>query len=227
MKKNLKGTWRQALLAFFGPVLLVVLVRWLFIEPFMIPSGSMLPNLLIHDHIFVNKLSFGIQNPLARGFLVQWSHPQVGDIVVFRFPENPDVFFVKRILAVGGDEISIKNGIVTLNGKALPLEAWTPEFSDESFDYFLETSNKTYLIRYRNKEDSYLDTTKVPEGSFFVIGDNRDQSNDSRFWGPVSERFLIGRASFIWLSCEKTLTSAQFLCDPSTIRWDRLLKKIE
>lgn len=225
--KSLRGTWRQALLTFFMPVIIVVGIRWLLFEPFVIPSGSMIPTLLIHDHIFVNKLSFGIQLPFGNRLMLQWSHPRSGDIVVFRFPENPDVFYVKRILAVGGDEISMENGIVTVNGNAIPQTSLKEEGLTDGFDYFQETLRTTYTVRYRNKEASHLTLTQVPEGHFYVIGDNRDQSNDSRFWGPVPEKYLVGRAQVIWLSCESTLVTAQFLCDPATIRWDRLLKKVE
>lgn len=225
--KNLRGTWRQALLTFFMPVLVVVGIRWLLFEPFVIPSGSMIPTLQIHDHIFVNKLSFGIQMPFANRFLIQWAHPRAGDVVVFRYPENPDVFYVKRVLAVGGDEISIEQGVVSVNGVPNPQEAFDSEETDNDFEYFFEKSNRSYTVRYLNKEGSYFGPFQVPDGTFFVMGDNRDQSNDSRYWGVVPESNLIGRARVVWLSCEQTLVTAQFLCDPSTIRWDRLLKKVE
>lgn len=226
-KKDLRGTWRQALLSFFGPVLMVLTVRWILVEPFVIPSGSMIPTLQIHDHIFVNKLSFGVHVPFGNQFIFKWRSPQRGEVVVFRFPENPEVFYVKRVAAVGGDEISIKSGDVFINGKALEQKPIAPEQAEEGFDYFQEISSKPYTIRYIRKEESDFETVKVPEKSFFVIGDNRDQSNDSRFWGFIPEENLVGTAQWIWLSCHETLASAQFLCDPSTIRWDRLLKKVE
>lgn len=216
-----KGTWPQALVTFFAPILIIMMVRWLLFEPFVIPSGSMIPTLLVHDHIFVNKLSFGIKVPFGKSFIVQWAHPKRGDVVVFRFPDNPEVFYVKRILAVGGDEIAVENGKVIVNGEALSQE---PLPIEENFEYFRE---KHYTIRYLNHDGSNFPPTKIPEHSFFVIGDNRDQSNDSRFWGVVPEENLIGRAKLIWLACGQTLTSAQFICDPQTLRWDRFLKGID
>ncbi len=227
MKKDLRGTWPQALLTFFAPILLVIAVRWILIEPFVIPSGSMLPTLLIHDHIMVNKLAFGLQIPFGNGFLLQWGRPQPGDIIVFRYPPNPDVFYVKRVVAVGGDEIQVQDGVISINGKPYPQEPMPAGNFEEGFDYFHETSNSTYVIRYIHKELSNFGPQKVPAGHVFAMGDNRDQSSDSRIWGFVPETNLVGTAKVIWLSCQETLPSAQFLCDPSTIRWDRILKKAE
>lgn len=228
MKKDLRGTWPQALLTFFGPVVLILAVRWLLIEPFVIPSGSMIPTLQIHDHIFVSKLAYGVHLPFGRSFLFQWQHPQVGQVVVFRFPESPEVFYIKRVIATAGDEISVGQGSIQVNGKVYSQESIeAPEREEAGFDYYRETSTHSYVVRYLNKEMSHFHPIKVPEKSFFVMGDNRDQSNDSRFWGFVPEENLIGTAQIIWLSCEETLKSAQFLCDPSSIRWDRLLKKVQ
>ncbi len=238
-RKDLRATWPQALMTFFAPILLLLGIRWLLFEPFVIPSGSMIPTLLIHDHIFVNKLAFGIRIPFGAKFLVQWGHPERGQVVVFRNPQNPDMFFVKRVLAVGGDEISVDQGVVSVNHQALKqianeapgkeLPAITGDNSEDQFEYLTETNldQRSYPIRFLNRELSQFHSTVVPAGSFFVMGDNRDQSNDSRFWGFVPEANAIGTAKLIWLSCGQTLTSAPFICAPQTIRWDRLLKKVE
>lgn len=234
--KDLRATWSQGLITFLTPIVLLLSVRWLLFEPFVIPSGSMIPTLLIHDHIFVNKLAFGIRIPFAKQFLAQWSRPEKGQVVVFRYPDNPEVFYVKRVLATGGDEISIEHGIVSVNGS--PLEQFPILMEDkvndeegERFEYLTESFSgsavRKYAVRYLNRQLSSLNSTRVPEGSFFVVGDNRDQSNDSRFWGFVPDGHAIGTAKMIWLSCEQTLTSAPFICAPQTIRWDRLLKKVE
>lgn len=228
MKKNLRGTWSQALLAFFGPVLLLLTVRWLLVEPFVIPSGSMIPTLEIHDHIVVNKMAYGIRWPFGDSYIIQWKHPKPGEVVVFRYPENPEVFYVKRVVAVGGDEIQVQDGVISVNGQAYHQDSKGGGEDMEDFEYFKETASaRTYTIRYGHKELSSYGPFKVPEKSFFVMGDNRDQSSDSRVWGAIPERYLLGSAKLVWLSCEDTLKSAQFLCDPSLIRWDRLLKKIE
>ena len=231
MKKDLRGTWPQALLSFFGPVLLVICVRWLLFEPFVIPSGSMIPTLLIHDHIFVNKLSYGIHTPFQNHFFWQWSHPEHGQDVVFRFPENPEVFYVKRVIAVGGEEVEVHKGEISVNGVRFSQASFVPKDAEPDlkaeFSYEKETSAHSYVIRHRKKLSSEFPKTKVPSGQFFVMGDNRDQSSDSRVWGFVPEENLIGGAQLIWLSCDRTLASAQFLCDPQTIRWQRLLKKVD
>lgn len=228
----MRGTWPQALRTFFLPIVIVVGVRWLLVEPFIIPSGSMIPTLLIHDHIAVNKFRYGIKVPFSNLFLIQWSHPQRGETVVFRFPDNPDVFYVKRVVAVAGDQIEVRDGNLVINGEvipqtALPLDVPVKNIAFEpSFDYFLENhlssvTEEAHVVRYRNKSASFFHPVTVPPNSFFAMGDNRDQSSDSRFWGYVPEQNLIGSATYIWLSCEKTLESAAFICDPQTLRWNR------
>lgn len=221
MKKDLRATWPQALFTFFMPIFLVLGVRWILLEPFVVPSGSMIPTLLIHDHILANKLSYGVHLPFSNKWLVHWSNPQRGDIAVFRYPEKTDVFFVKRIVAIPGDEVSVTHGILSINGKPLgQVDASIPAGADHRFQYFTESG---HLVRYLEKESSNFHSIKIPEGQYFAMGDNRDQSSDSRYWGFVPEENFVGAVQAIWLSCEKTLPSASFLCDPSTIRWNRVL----
>ncbi len=229
-----KGTWPQALVTFFAPILIIVTLRWLIFEPFVIPSGSMIPTLLIHDHIFVNKLAFGIKVPFGKSFIIQWAKPERGTVVVFRYPENPEVFYVKRIVAISGDQVAVKNGVLSINGNELsqePLPEPAGPALEAGFEYWKETTatepTHSYNIRYLNKANSEFESFTVPENSFFVIGDNRDQSNDSRFWGVIPEKNLIGTAKMIWLSCGQTLVTAQFICDPQTIRWNRIFDRVE
>ena len=223
-RRDLRATCPQALLTLFGPLLLFFTVRWILAEPYVIPSGSMIPTLHIHDHILVNKLAYGVHVPFSKAWIVQWSAPKRGDIVVFRLPSNPDVFYVKRAIGLSGDRIRVDEGVVSINGQPLKLQAIqdpaAPEFRDETFSYF---SEENHVVRFRAKEDSFAEEVTVPEGELFVMGDNRDQSSDSRFWGFVPQENLIGRAWLIWLACDYTLPSAQFLCDPKTLRWDRVL----
>lgn len=215
-RKDLRSSWERALLTFLLPLMLVFSVRWLVFEPFVIPSGSMLPNLLINDHILVSKSSFGLRWPFAQDYLVTWGQPQRGDIVVFRYPINPDVYYVKRVLGVPGDEIEIKSGQMIINGNPLSLE---PVEGDAGFETFQEEGR---IVRYLNRSASNFEKTVVPEGSYFFVGDNRDQSNDSRSWGFVSKDLLVGKALLIWLSCDQMMATAQFLCEPATIRWSRV-----
>jgi len=227
--KDLRGTWSQALITFFAPIFLILIVRWLIVEPFVIPSGSMIPNLLIHDHIAVNKLAFGIHLPFSNQWMIRWGKPTPGDIVVFKFPDNPEVYYIKRLIGLPGDKILVKGLDVYVNGVRWEHQAIeTPLDEDGDFDYFVERTNQghSHLVRfYKNSGTKGSEfKTEVPSGEYFFMGDNRDQSNDGRYWGTVPEKYLVGRAWIVWLSCSQMLESANFACDPLTLRWRRLLK---
>lgn len=222
MKKDLRATWKQALICFLGPLLAIFVVRWLLLEPYVIPSGSMIPTLWVHDHIFVNKLAYGIHVPMSKSWILHWGSPRKNEIVVFRYPESPEVFYVKRVVATAGDTLEIREGQMWINGEAIPQEPLSQD--EEGFMHFQEPGRR---IRYLHYEESNFDSITVPEDHFFVIGDNRDQSNDSRYWGPVPVENVVGRASLIWLSCEETLPSARFLCDPKTLRFERIFKIVQ
>lgn len=224
--KDLRGTWFQALIGIFGPILFFLVLRWAFFEPFVIPSGSMIPNLLIHDHILVKKFSFGLKLPFSDFWLFRWGEPERGQIVVFRYPKNPQVYFVKRLIGMPGDKIEIEGGQVSVNGSRwgqVPIETL-----EEDYEYFWEeSSNSRHIIRFRESPprgegEEYL----VPEGQYFFMGDNRDESHDSRSWGFVSEEALIGPVVLVWLSCESMLKAAPFVCDPSKLRWSRMFTRI-
>lgn len=235
-KKSLKGTWPQALLTFLAPIFLVFSMRWLVFEPFVIPSESMVPNLLVHDHLFVTKFSFGIKKPFGNGFLLMWGKPQRGDIVVFRYPPNPEVFYIKRLIGLPGDTVVVKNGRITVNGQPWSLDEKDVSRPKEDsadmreFLYYEEDSGQEkHIVRFVTSFSSEAEGTTytVPEKSYFMMGDNRDQSSDSRVWGFVPEANLVGRAAMIWLSCENTLPTASFICDPTQIRWSRLLQSLK
>lgn len=227
---NLKGTWNQAILTFLFPILLVMGVRWALFEPFVIPSGSMIPNLLIHDHILVKKFAYGLHFPFSDKWLVQWSTPQRGDIVVFKYPENPDVYYIKRLIGLPGDRIEVRAGRITVNDKPFEMASYEgPLVNNKEFYYFTENNTqKTYVVRFLSEESSAdVQVYQVPQGQFFFMGDNRDQSSDSRFWGFVKNDYLVGKASVIWLSCNSTLPTMTFVCDPSQIRFNRLFKALD
>jgi signal peptidase I len=229
-KKSLKGTWSQAIGTFLLPLLLVFAIRWVVVEPFVIPSGSMIPNLLVHDHILVKKYSLGLKIPFSDYWLARWRNPQRGEVLVFRYPENPEVFYIKRLIGLPGDSVVVKgSGQITVNG-----EEWTLKthelLEDDNFKYFVEDSGKQkHIVRFygspiaSNESQEY----KVPEHKYFFMGDNRDQSSDGRVWGFVPEKYLVGPASVIWLSCENTLTSVSYICDPRQIRWKRLFNSVQ
>jgi signal peptidase I len=233
-----KGTWSQALKAFGGPILAVFVFRWLLLEPFVIPSGSMIPTFLVHDHILVNKLAYGVHFPFTDRWIFQWSHPKKRQIAVFKNPKNPEVFFVKRIVATAGDEIEMSKGFLFVNGEKIeqvPISdlpqfdssrIYSGEDDEDNFEYFLESGN---LIRYlqAGRSSSEFENIKVPEDSVFVMGDNRHQSSDSRAWGFVPESNIIGKSEWIWLSCDKTLQDGPFLCDPRSMRWARMFHRTQ
>lgn len=230
-RKSLKGTWSQALWAFIWPILLILGIRWALVEPYVIPSGSMIPNLLVYDHIFVQKSSFGLRLPFSDRWLLRWGEPRPGDVIVFRYPESPSIFYIKRLIAGPGDHVRIENGRVSVNGAAWPVAGETPPSflpseENEGFEYFQETGpHEHHQVRFAESVSAQdvIQEWTVPEESYFFMGDNRDQSSDSRAWGFVPESHLIGKAWIIWLSCDRMLESARFLCDPSTLRWNRLL----
>ncbi|MNK89028.1 Signal peptidase I [compost metagenome] len=228
-RKSKKGTWDQAILTFLFPIALVLGLRWAFIEPFVIPSGSMIPNLLIHDHILVKKFAYGLRFPFADKWLVRWANPERGQVVVFKYPENPDVYYIKRLIGLPGDEVIVKNGRISVNGEAWGLTSLENPAYEPGFFYFTE-ANQTgnHIVRFLSNGDGGESRVFiVPQGQFFFMGDNRDQSSDSRYWGFVKEEYLVGRAWMVWLSCDSTLPTMTFVCDPAQIRWNRLFTKVE
>ncbi|HRO66280.1 MAG TPA: signal peptidase I [Pseudobdellovibrionaceae bacterium] len=227
----MKGTWSQALWAFAWPILLILGIRWALVEPYVIPSGSMIPNLLVSDHIFVQKSSFGLRFPFSDRWFMRWGKPHSGDVIVFRYPESPSVFYIKRLIGEPGDQVRVENGRISVNGRSWSLDeepapAALPAEESEGFVYFQEQGPREHhLVRFMESSGDHevIQEWTVPEGHYFFMGDNRDQSSDSRAWGFVPESHLIGKAWIIWLSCDRMLESARFLCDPSTLRWNRML----
>ncbi len=229
-----RGTWIQGLLSLFFPLALVFAFRWLVLEPFVIPSGSMIPTLQIHDHIIVTKLSYGLKSPFTDKWLWLWHKPERGDVVVFKYPPNPDVFYIKRLIGLPGDKIEIRDGRLRINGvEPVTNLRDVPADNESAFYYYdevLPDDPRHHQTRYYNKKpDPEIDETvhEVPEGHYFFLGDNRHQSADGRSFGFVDERLIRGKAWAIWLSCDEMLPTASFVCNPSTIRWPRLFRAIE
>lgn len=227
-KGNLKGTWNQAILTFLLPILLVLSVRWALLEPFVIPSGSMIPNLLIHDHILVQKFAFGLRIPTTDTWLAQWSTPKRGDIVVFKYPQNPDVYYIKRLIGIPGDRVEVKGGRITVNDQPFALTATENEKFEKGYFYFTENNGQvSYPVRFISDAEGNTQVVVVPKDQYFFMGDNRDESSDSRAWGFVKNDYLVGKAWLIWLSCDNTLPTMTFVCDPAQIRFDRLFQKLQ
>ncbi|MEF8834124.1 MAG: signal peptidase I [Halofilum sp. (in: g-proteobacteria)] len=190
----------------FFPVLLIVLVLRSFLaEPFRIPSPSMLPTLEVGDFIVVNKVSYGVRLPVTHTEVIGTGEPDRGDVAVFRYPRKPSINYIKRIVGLPGDQIAYYNRRLFVNGDPVPMErigTYRPaggnggaellEFRERMGD----TSHSVLLDPDgRSPEGEFI----VPEGQYFVLGDNRDHSNDSRSWGYVPEANLVGEAEFIWM----------------------------
>lgn len=239
-KKGKQGRWPYALLLFFFPLILFFSFRWLVIETFVIPSESMVPNLFIHDHILVQKYVYGIKPMMGDGWLINWSEPKRGDVVVFRYPENRDVFFIKRLVGLPGDKIEVRGMNVKINGELLDLQPIENPVQDISFrvayqpdaQYYSEKlGDINHFVRFEGTSafDAAMETKtfEVAPNSYFVMGDNRYNSQDSRFWGNLPKDLLVGRARYIWFSCEKMLEAAPYICDPLSLRLERLFKTIK
>lgn len=191
----------------FFPVLLIVLVLRSFVaEPFRIPSESMLPTLQVGDFIVVNKFSYGVRLPVTHTKLLDTGEPERGDVVVFRYPRSPSVNYIKRIVGVPGDKIAYYNRRIFLNGEPVPIERvgpYTPPGEDPGGEpmvkYRESLGDAGHSIVLDPRGRSFEGEFVVPDGRYFVLGDNRDHSNDSRRWGYVSESHLVGEAEMIWM----------------------------
>ena len=242
-KKKLSVELLKSFSSTAGIIFLILIFRWLLIEPFVIPSGSMIPSLLIRDHIAVNKMAYGIRYPFSNKYLWRRGIPQRGDVVVFRSTEDRR-FMVKRIVGLPGDTVFIdENGQVWINSERLSRESIrNPKNSEEfysvserslgasyrDYDFFVEeTEKRRYRVIQRLSTYSrWAETYTVPKDSVFVLGDNRDDSKDSRSWGALPMDNIMGRAFGIWLSCEESFFSLRILCNPLTIRGERIFRGI-
>jgi signal peptidase I len=216
--------WLDWTAGLFPVICAVFFMRSFLFEPFKIPSGSMIPTLLVGDLILVNKFHYGIRLPVINQLVVPNHKPARGDVIVFRYPVNPSIDYIKRVVGLPGDEIAYINKKLMINGKPVPTES-LPEFYDEdSLRYSLQFSEKLGSTEHRILVDKdrppYIPepaiepfpfrdqcrysgegvVCKVPEGHFFAMGDNRDNSQDSRFWGFVPERNIVGKAFVVWMN---------------------------
>ncbi|KPL28043.1 MAG: hypothetical protein AMJ72_05460 [Acidithiobacillales bacterium SM1_46] len=194
--------------AFFPVILIVFLLRSFLVEPFRIPSGSMLPSLLIGDFILVNKFAYGIRLPIVNKKIIDLGGPKRGEVMVFRFPTEPTVNYIKRVVGIPGDRVLYKDKRLYINGK--PMEQSDPRSYAGGGDLTGQISQVTenldgvsHEILLSDRPDRAVEIT-VPEGHYFVMGDNRDHSNDSRYWGYVPDRNLVGRAFLVWFSWDHT-----------------------
>ncbi|MPV64561.1 signal peptidase I [Burkholderia sp. BE17] len=214
--------WLEYTASFFPVILAVFVVRSFIVEPFKIPSGSMVPTLLVGDFILVNKFEYGLRLPVTNTKITQGSPLSRGDVVVFRYPKDESVDYIKRVIGLPGDTVAYQDKQLTINGQPVPETPLPDFFDDERQNYakqFEETiGNKknailnnpavppfvmgAYDYPYRDNctYNSRGVICKVPPGHYFMMGDNRDNSADSRYWGFVPDRNIVGRAFFIWMN---------------------------
>ena len=206
--------------SFFPVILAVLLLRSFLVEPFRIPSGSMMPTLLVGDFILVNKYAYGIRLPVVNKKIMEVGEPTRGDVVVFRFPKDPGIDYIKRVIGVPGDHVVYRDKTLYINQKKVPqlqegsyigtgsglsmsgADLRSEELGDADHDILV-------VPRVRGISADVV----VPEGHYFVMGDNRDNSNDSRYWGFVPDDNLVGKAFMIWMNWDSAAGG---------VGWDRI-----
>jgi len=214
--------WVEYGASFFPVILLVFVLRSFIVEPFKIPSGSMIPTLQVGDFILVNKFTYGIRLPVINKKIIDVGQPQRGDVMVFRYPEDPSLDYIKRVVGIPGDKVAYQNKRLTINGQPVETRRIDDYLQTERLKYSKQFIEKPEGIEHRTLNDDdapgfISDATQfphrqdclynnagvictVPAGHYFMMGDNRDNSRDSRFWGFVPEENIVGKAFFIWLN---------------------------
>ena len=214
--------WLDWTAGLFPVILAVFFLRSFLYEPFKIPSGSMIPTLLVGDLILVNKYHYGFRLPVINTKITEGIAPQRGDVMVFRYPPRPSLDYIKRVVGLPGDEVSYLNKRLRINGQDVPTSSLAQFFDEDRMRYtnqFEEKlGDKAHRLLNHDDRPAYVEgaeqfpyrencrysvegvVCKVPAGHFFTMGDNRDNSLDSRFWGFVPEKNIVGRAVFVWMN---------------------------
>jgi signal peptidase I len=220
----LQPWWLDWTAGLFPVIVVVFVLRSFLFEPFKIPSGSMIPTLMINDLILVNKFHYGVRLPVLNTKIFDNHSPERGDVMVFRYPPKPSLDYIKRVVGLPGDEVAYLNKKLSVNGKPLDKTA-LPEFFDEDalrytkqYQEVAADGQRKYRILNEDDRPSFVQATedfpfrencryssegvvcKVPPGHYFMMGDNRDNSLDSRFWGFVPEKNIVGKAFFVWMN---------------------------
>ncbi len=238
--RNSKGEipdpwWVEYSRAFFPILLIVLLIRSFLVEPFRIPSGSMRPTLLEGDFILVNKYEYGLRLPFTGTEILNVGHPKRGDVIVFKHMKNDDSLdLIKRVVGLPGDHVQYKDKVIYINGNPVKQdfiekkEDREPNGASWPVRYLVETLGNVQhdiytQLDYQSGAERFTDVI-VPKDSYFVMGDNRDNSGDSRMWGFVKDGDVLGRAMFIWFSWDKTQMGWD--CFYKCIRWERVGKAL-
>ena len=226
--KNLTGAKEPLIVEYsksFFPVLLFVLVlRSFIVEPFRIPSSSMMPTLLIGDFILVNKFSYGIRLPVINTKIIEIGKPERGDVMVFRYPKNPSLDYIKRVIALPGDKVGYFDKHVYINDQRItqqPLGLYEGLGQGENMSNSLlqheQLPSQEHDILIMQERPSIEGEIIVPDGHYFMMGDNRDNSNDSRYWGTVPEENIVGKAFMIWMNWDSSYKGVDWKRLGSTI----------
>lgn len=214
--------WLDWTAGLFPVIIAVFVLRSFLFEPFKIPSGSMIPTLQVGDLILVNKFEYGLRLPVLNTKITEGTAPKRGDVMVFRYPPKPSLDYIKRVVGVPGDEVAYLNKRLTINGKVLDTQAVPDFFDEDSMRYFKQFEENMGTVKHRLLNDDSRPAfvpgadefqfkqncqysvegvvCKVPEGHYFMMGDNRDNSLDSRYWGFVPDKNIVGKAFFVWMN---------------------------
>jgi signal peptidase I len=214
--------WLDWTAGLFPVIISVFFLRSFLVEPFKIPSGSMIPTLLVGDLILVNKFTYGLRLPVLNVKMTEGTPPQRGDVMVFRYPPKPSLDYIKRVVGLPGDTVSYINKRLTINGQPVATNTLPEFFDDDAMRYFKQfeeaLGDRTHKLLNDDERPAFIPgadnfagrdgcqysvegvTCKVPQGHYFMMGDNRDNSLDSRYWGFVPEKNIVGRAFFVWMN---------------------------
>ncbi len=221
-KIRVQPWWLDWTAGLFPVILIVFLLRSFLFEPFKIPSGSMIPTLMIGDLILVNKFHYGVRLPVINQKITEGTPPARGDVMVFRYPPRPSQDYIKRVVGIPGDEVAYLNKKLTINGKPLSKTSMPDFFDDDAMHYskqFEEVlGDKTHRLLNEETQPAFVSgasdfefkqncnysiegvVCKVPAGHYFMMGDNRDNSLDSRYWGFVPDKNIVGKAFYVWMN---------------------------
>jgi signal peptidase I len=216
--------WLDWTAGLFPVIIAVFLLRSFLFEPFKIPSGSMIPTLMVGDLILVNKFHYGVRLPVINQKITQGNQPQRGDVMVFRYPPRPSLDYIKRVVGLPGDEVAYLNKRLTINGQPVSTNSLPEYFDEDAMRYFKQYEealgegkhrllndddrrggfSEAEIMDFPNRHNCRYSVEgvvcKVPEGHYFMMGDNRDNSLDSRYWGFVPDRNIVGKAFFVWMN---------------------------
>jgi signal peptidase I len=214
--------WIEYSGSFFPVIALVFFLRSFLYEPFKIPSSSMVPTLQIGDLILVNKYTYGVRLPIINKKIIEVNNPQRGDVMVFKYPKDPSLDYIKRVVGIPGDKIVYRNKRLSINGKELSYEPLSDYLDEERLIYYKQylenLSGTAHKILVDDRAPPYISPPRVfpqhelctynlegfactvPSGHYFMMGDNRDNSEDSRYWGFVPDKNIVGKAFFVWMN---------------------------